>query len=257
MRIAAALLMTLLVPLPCIAGGKPTLPTGLPIPLPTDELAGSIRGHLVRHLPVPLTEKSHNWGHMEYVTRGVKWHGLKPERNRSHQFDGTWRKMVVVAEKPEDTLVIDIRDLSAIEPGKLAFHLFGSMDVKIFADQQNWNNGRRLYAGSIHARARVKVLLRVEVASRLEKGAGFLPDAVFSIRVTHAHLSYDQMKVEHIGGVGGELARLLGDGIHDLVNQWKPELERDLLQRGNEAIIKAGTMKDIRISLSKLMRSSK
>jgi hypothetical protein len=41
------------------------------------------------------------------------------------------------------------------------------------------------------------------------------------------------------------------------VTQWRPSLERDLLEKANAAIVKAGENKEVRLSLAKLFKASK
>src|SRR5262249_58693374 len=99
----------------------------------------------------------------------------------------------------------------------------------------------------------VKVLLHCELIARLEDAGGFLPDAVFRLRVVRAQLSYDNLVVEHIAGVGGEFAQLLGDAVKGGLRQWHPSLESELLAPASAAIVKAGDSKEVRLSVSKLL----
>jgi len=62
------------------------------------------------------------------------------------------------------------------------------------------------------------------------------------------------LEVDHILGIGGDGARILGDALIEFVKDIKPELERDLLEKGTRAIVKAGDTKEIRISLEKLIK---
>ena len=77
------------------------------------------------------------------------------------------------------------------------------------------------------------------------------------LKVTKADLRYDNLKFEHIAGVGGEAAEMIGELAHTAVNQWRPSLERDLLEKANAAIVKAGENKEVRLSLTKLFKTTK
>jgi hypothetical protein len=59
--------------------------------------------------------------------------------------------------------------------------------------------------------------------------------------------------VEHIAGLGGEAAKLLGDAARGSIKQWRPSMEHELLAKANVAIVKAGDTKEVRVSLSKLL----
>src|ERR1700730_9861937 len=92
-----------------------------PAPLPllgnrsTQELAEMLRGFLLNALPDPLYEASPGWGQMAYVKRGVVWKGeggvLQPHFQYSHKNDGTWRKIRVTADRPAETLLLQIDEV--------------------------------------------------------------------------------------------------------------------------------------------------
>jgi hypothetical protein len=63
--------------------------------------------------------------------------------------------------------------------------------------------------------------------------------------------------VEHIAGVGGETAKLLGEGVRGALRQWHPSLERELRAKAEAAIVKAGDSRDVRLNMLELLRSRK
>ncbi|HZT80272.1 MAG TPA: hypothetical protein VFA26_08625, partial [Gemmataceae bacterium] len=71
-------------------------------------------------------------------------------------------------------------------------------------------------------------------------------------RATKADLRYDNLVVEHVAGVGGELAKLIGDAFHGGLTQWRPALERELLARADAAIVRAADTKEVRVNLAGL-----
>jgi hypothetical protein len=181
---------------------------------------------------------------------GSKLHFEKVYTLKNH---GEWRKIQVRAPNIPDTLIFDIRNIQRPESGRLTFDVFMSLDTHIEYEQQNWANGLRLYSGSATIDARVKLNLKCEVSTRLEKSGTVVPDMIVGLRVVDAHLGYDNLKTEHIAGVGGEAARVLGDAVKGGLDKWKPEMERELLARADEAIVKAGQSKEVRLSLSELL----
>ena len=82
-----------------------------------------------------------------------------------------------------------------------------------------------------------------------------MPELVAQLKVTRADLRYDNLKFQHIAGIGGEAAEIIGELAHAALNQWRPSLERDLLAKANAAIVKAGEHKEVRIGLSKLFKA--
>jgi hypothetical protein len=221
-----------------------------------DALAGALRGFVIKALPTPLYEDTRHWT-LQKPVREVKWRGkgvhVHAEKIDVMKNDGRWWKVAVMADRLPDTLVFDLRDARPIEPGRMTFTAFISFDTHVHYERQNWHSGRRTYSSSVRARLRVRLTLHCEATARLDGNGGLLPDAVFRLRVLSAESGYDNFVVEHIGGVGGEAAKLLGDAARGSLKQWRPSMERELLARADAALVKAGDTKEVRVSLSKLM----
>jgi len=228
---------------------------------PLKGMAGALRSLLVDALPDPLYEASPGWGNTRPVANGVKWRGqglrARPEVVKVPRNDGVWRKVKVRANNLKDTLVFDVRDSKNPDKGRTTFTVFLSFDARVEYEQQNWDKGVRLYAGGVKARMRVKLTLSCEATTRLEKNGTFVPDTVFRLRVTQSDLKYDNLVVEHLGGVGGGAAKLLGDAAHAAVTRWRPSVERNLVRRVNAAIVRAGDTREIRIGLGNLLKKSR
>jgi hypothetical protein len=96
---------------------------------------------------------------------------------------------------------------------------------------------------------RVKVLLTCEMTTRLEYGKSFIPDVIFRLRVPKANLGYDDFRVEHAYGVGGDLAKKWGETAENWLHDRHPELEQELLAKANAAIVKAADTKEVRLGL--------
>ncbi len=218
--------------LPLLAGGS------------KDSLAGSLRGYLLRALPNPL-----------YETDPTK--RLKARKPHSKRKQGIWRNVRITAVNPGDNLIVDLRDVRAPEAGTLTFGVFLALDVRIDYHRQLWEAGIKLYDGSVRARARLKLTLDCEAVTRLETNGLPLPEAVFRLRVTRANVQLENLVVEHIAGVGGDAAKLIGDSLRSSLHRLHPSLERDLLARAGAAIVKAGDTKEVRIGLTQLLKKRK
>ena len=221
-----------------------------------DALAGTLRGFLVKSLPNPVYEDARHWG-MQKSVREVRWRGKGLHVHREEvdvlKNDGRWWKVRVTGERLADTLVLDLRDARQVEPGRMTFTAFISFDTHVDFDRQVWRSGTRTYSGGIRARLRVRLTLHCEATARLDAGGGILPDALFRLRVLRSESGYDNFVVEHIAGLGGEAAKLLGDAARGSLKQWRPSMERELLAKADAAIVKAGDTKEVRVSLSKLL----
>lgn len=226
-------------------------------PPSAEELAKIMRTMMMAAVPTPLVEQSFNWGHQKNVPVGLKWEKdgifLKPKVQEKMHNDGIWRKVRVDADNFEKNLIVQVRDVRFPEKGKVLFDVIVTARVKINFQQQFWNNGTRLYSGETRARCRTFLHLKCESTSRIEKSSSFLPDVIFRMRVLKADLKYDEFVVEHTAGLGGDLAKILGDAVHDCVKQWKPSLEKNLLEKANKSIAKAGDTKEVKLGIGKLL----
>lgn len=261
----ALLLLTLATPATATDPPGPVKPkfdaSGL-LPLLTsaspDALAGAIRGYLVHNMPEPLYEAWPGWGNTCNVACGIKWKGqgigVHPEIMYKRKNDGKWGHIRVNALNPADNLVFDIRDVQNPEAGRFTFTVFLSFDARVEYEHQTWESGMRLHSGSAKARFRVKATLPCEATYRFEAGKLFVPDAIFRMRVTQANVGFDNFVMEHVAGLGGEAARILGDAGRGGLHKWHPGLERGLLGKANAAIEKAADTKEVRVSAFDLLK---
>jgi hypothetical protein len=223
-----------------------------------DELAGDLRGLLLQNLPNPLYEKEHNWGNQTTVTRrhvAGKLGELHIEIMHEPKNDGVWKKIHVEAVNPGDSLIFDVRNVANVETGKITFQVFAALDTNITYTHQRWQTGLKLFDATARAKARIKMTIDCEATTRIENGK-LLPDLVVELKVTKADVKYDNLKFEHIAGIGGDAAQLIGELAHAALTQWRPSIEKDALAKANAAIIKAGQHKEVRLSLAKLFKSN-
>jgi len=258
--LAAAALASLVPAAPAAAPHFDPAAASILDPSASAALAGSLRAALLEAAPDPLAEDDSHWGGRRLVGDGIKWHGhglhVHPEIVKAEKNDGRWWKVRAAAERLPDTLVVDLRDVRAAGRGVTTFTAFLSFDARVEYDQQNWDRGVRLYSGSAVARLRLNLVLHCEATTKLERNGTPLPDAMFRLRVTDAKLGYDHFEVEHIVGVGGDLAKLIGEAVKDGVEQWRPSLERNLLRKADAAIVKAGDTKEVRLSVLKVLKGN-
>ena len=168
---------------------------------------------------------------------------------------GTWRKIRITADNVSNSLVFNVRDVRPLGSGGSAFTVFLAFDARVHYEKQVWEAGVRLLSDSARARLRVKLTLNCEVSVRFEQAGQLVPDAVVRLRVTHSDLGYDDFVMEHIAGMGGDLAKLLGDTVKGTLHRFDPALERHLLARANAAIEKSADTKEVRLSLSSLLKN--
>jgi hypothetical protein len=221
------------------------------------ELASIMRTLLMSALPSPLVAKEFNWGHQVEVMNGITWDGdgilKKPHKQKKMKNDGVWRKIAVEAFNPEKYLTVAVKNVQQPEKGKFTFDMVVTLQARIMFEQQMWSRGTRLYSGETRARCRPILALKCESTSRVEQTGGLIPDVVFRMRVLDAKLNYDEFRVDHTAGVGGEMAKILGDAVHDTIKLWMPSLEKDMKEKAQQAIVKAGDTKEVKLGLSRLL----
>lgn len=226
-------------------------------PPPAEELAKVVRTFAITALPSPLAEQLDDWGKQKNVTVGIKWEKngilLKPKPTQGLRNDGTWRRIRVDAVDPEKNLNVMVRNVQKKGKGVMTFELVVTLPVRIKFEQQVWVAGERLYSGETRARCRPILTLQCESTTKAIKTDSFFPDITMRMRVEKADLNYDQLVVEHTAGVGGDLAKTLGKTTIDLINQWKPSLQKNLLEKANQAIVKVGDTKEIKLGLGNLL----
>ncbi len=222
-------------------------------------VAENLRALLIEATPDPLVEDHSHWGGQRLIAHGLEWHGqglhFHPDVAKTLRNDGFWRRVKVSPVRLPDTVVVGLRDVRHPAPGLTTFAAYVSFDARLEYEQQNWDRGLRLYAGSVEAKMRLNLVLQCEATARLEPNGTLLPDAVFRLRVTEANLSYDHFEVDHATGVGGDLAKMIGEAAKAGVEQWRPSLERNLLHKADAAIVKAGDTKEVRVSVLKLLQA--
>ena len=220
-----------------------------------EALAGSLRAQMVPLLPTTLYEANPGWGRTGRTPNGLKWKGVRPQMQYADKNDGTWRKVRITAGNWADTLVFDLRNVQHPETGRMTCDIFLSFDARVDYEQQNWKSGIKLWGGSLRARLRAKLLLQCEASVQLDTAHKIVPDAVIRMAATRAELGYDNLIVEHVAGLGGAAAKLLGDAARSSLRQWHPSLERELLAKGDAAIVKAAGTREVRVNLLSLLRS--
>ncbi|MSQ95028.1 MAG: hypothetical protein EXR98_10800 [Gemmataceae bacterium] len=243
-RFTASLLMVLLAACPVLAQADPLV-----------QMGKVLQPMLADAMPKILYEKTQNWDHQAMVPVGLRWHGLKSYVVKSPRNHGEWHRLSVTSQDLRRTLDLQIYDVKNLSAEKQTFKVYLTFQMGAEYEQQNWANGLRLWSGSVRARVQVKAYLQCEDTLRFDTSKGPLPDFVFRMRVTGAKVDYDKLVVEHITGLGGDAAKLIGQAAHKAMNQWRPSIERNLLAKAGDAIVRAADTREIRVGFGSLLPS--
>jgi len=227
-------------------------------PVARGTLAKVLRDLLLKNLPDPLSKSSPGWGKQKAVTVvNRRREGLRvwSEPVRELRNDGLWRRYETRIPNPEK-IVLAVTELTRADDGKVSLTvgvIADRVDVKF--EQQVWRNGTRLYGGETRAHCKGSLLLKVEVTTKTEfKPGSFVPEVKVNVRATEAHLGYEDLVVDHTAGLDGEAAKALGDFAVRVIKELKPDLEGELLQKANAAIVKAAGSRDFRLALDSLKK---
>lgn len=234
---------------PLVALGQPSTDTS------AETLARTLKPYLIEAMPKVLYEKIDNWDHQVMVPVGVKWRGLKPMVTKSLRNHGEWKKLIVTSQDLPRTLDLKISDFKTIDADRQTFKVHLRFQMGVHYEQQNWESGARLWSGSVRARTQLKIEMDCENTLRVEIGKDLLPDFILRIRVTNAKVHYDNLVVEHINGIGGTGAKLIGQAAHDAMKQWRPSIERDLLARAGASIVKTADTREVRLGFGNLVKT--
>jgi hypothetical protein len=211
-----------------------------------------------KHLPDPLSKSSRNWGKQTAVTVVRRYRdGLRiySEAVQELRNDGHWKRTTVRVPEP-DNLAIAVTELTHPSPGRmLATVAVVAERVDLRFEQQLWRNGLRLYSGETRAHCKGGLLVKAEVVSkaRFQKGS-FFPEMTLMLRVTDADLFYEKLVVDHTAGVDGDAARVIGNVLIDLVKAVKPDVEKELREKAEAAVVKAVGIREFKVALDRLFR---
>jgi hypothetical protein len=224
-------------------------------------LAEAVRSYALRTLPTPLYETSRNWDHTAPAATGLKWktHGLHTQVRvaKAPRKDGTWRKVRITAINPAQELRVAVQNLRQAEPGRTTFELWIAMPARVDYERQTWKAGVKLLDVKARARFQIELAVSCEANTRVEWQGNLVPEAVLQLRLTKANFGYEHLVVEHLAGLGGDGAKLLGDVVEEAIHQWHPSLEKGLLAHADAAIEKAGQTREIRLGVSTLLKMRK
>ena len=167
---------------------------------------------------------------------------------------GNWQQTRATSNNLPHNLVLKLRDLQVRDAEHITFKMFLALPATIEFHQQIWQNGLLVLVTKARARLRIKADLNIETTIKLDSKGEILPDLVLGLRIADARVSYDNLVLENIDGIGGDAARLTGETIRSALKRWKPSLERDLLDKARTAVLRAGETREVRVSLAKLIK---
>jgi hypothetical protein len=212
-----------------------------------------------KYIPDPLSKSSQNWGKQTAVTvvrryrDGLRFYSEAVQELRN---DGHWKRTTLRVPEP-DKIALAVTELTHPTPGKvLATVAVVAERVDVKFEQQLWRNGRRLYGGETRAHCKGGLLVKAEVVSKTEfKDGSLLPEVTLKLRLTDADVFYENLVVDHTAGLDGDAAVAVGDLLIDLAKAVKPDVEKELRDKAEAAVVKAVGVREFRLELDRLLQS--
>ena len=236
--------------------GKASLKTD---PAEAAALTKVLRNLAKKHLPDPISKSNQNWGHQKAFTvihRYREGPRIWSEAVEEMRNDGHWKRTTV--RLPEaDKVMLAVTELTHPEPGKmLATVAVVAERVDIRFEQQIWKNGVRLYGGETRAHCKGGLVLTAEVVSKsVVKKGSFFPEVSFKLRIVDADLYHEKIVVDHTAGLGGDAANAIGDVLLAVVKAVKPQMEKELREKAEAAIVKAVGIREFKLTLDQLLQA--
>ncbi|MBA4186764.1 MAG: hypothetical protein C0467_01975 [Planctomycetaceae bacterium] len=230
-----------------------------PVPPEAEIVAQMLRDLLKKNIPDPLTKSNQNWGHQKGVTVVRRYReGLRfwVEPVQEFQNDGVWRRVDV--RIPEPTKVgLTVNELTYAPDGKIHITVGVACErVDMKMEQQVWRNGLRLYSGETRAHCAAGLIVKAVVTTKTEfKKGSFIPvpEVTLQVRATEAQIFHTDFVVDHTAGLDGDPAKNVGDLMVKLVKAVKPDLEKDLIEKANAAIVKAAGTREFKLAFDKIL----
>ena len=247
-------------PAPTPAPLKLKSPKSVPQPTPAENaaLAKTLRGLLLQHMPNPLVKANDGWGKQkEYVVGAVMLRNPKrfgPDAPRQMVNDGLWRRVTLTARKPAETLNLSIPELVRPTETTALLTVNTEMEVDFRVEHQLWTRGRQIYTGETRGHCKAAMTVKASVETKMEANPGaLLPSITLVVKVTDVKLFHDKFIIDHTAGMDGPDAQKMGDFMLEVAKSVKPDLEAQLMEKANAAVLKAVGSKDIKVQLDKLL----
>ncbi len=208
---------------------------------------------------IPKTfEDTRHWGKRRKVangldieTKGLRLRISKRERAMRH---GLWRRFRVTLLNPHETLQLRIENLRSPAAGQFRWDLYVRARVNVDARFEHWNLGVKLLNGSADADATLEVHADCSVKIHVETdGDDKAPVVVLRPTVHKIGLRLPDLDVNHFGTVRGRVAREVGSGFEDVIEDLLQTQEKPIRNKAQKSIDKHAD--DFRIPLADVLSS--
>jgi len=206
----------------------------------TPQLVNWLTSMVHANLP-PTYEDDRKWGLQKEVWDGVKvWReGTRIETKRKTKLvnAGTWTRYSIAIVEPEKNLHVAFHRLDALPDASIAFAVSVECPLEVFGRLSQWARDVQLVSVSANADASCRMTLDGTVRFQMNM-LKLPPDIVIRPHVDHAHIELTHYRVRRISQVGGDVAKVLGNGLRGVVDEKLEEMNSKLADKINKQITK-------------------
>jgi hypothetical protein len=191
-----------------------------------------------RNLPETY-EDDRKWNLQKEVWDGIRLRreGWRLETERKHKLvnAGTWTRYRISIVDPDENLFIQFQQLEMMADGRVAFTILVDCSLDVFGRLSQWARDVQLISISANADAACRLTLAGTV--KFEVNPLTLPPQV-SLRpqIDRAHIDLTYYRVRRISQIGGDFAKILGQGLRRVVDEKIEELNGKLAGKINEQL---------------------
>lgn len=203
--------------------------------LATPQLIGWLTDMVQDNLP-PIYEDDRKWGQQKEVWDGVKfWREngrLETKRRTKLVNSGTWTRYTIAIVEPEKNLHVRFHRMELLSDSRIAFEISVDCPLDVFGRLSQWVRDVQVVSISANADA----ACRLNIAGTVQFQMNVLklpPDIKIKPRVDYAHVELTHYRVRRISQVGGDFAKLLGEGLRGVVDEKLADMNSKLSDKIN------------------------
>lgn len=196
---------------------------------------------LIRDNLPPTYEDDRKWGKTKEVWNGVRLRreGLKIETERRIRTvnTGSWTRYKIRLVDPDRLLHVQFDRLEPLENGDISFRVVTDCTLDIFGRLSQWVRDVQVISLSANADAVCRLTLEGTVAVRMNMFK-FPPDLAIKPHVDVANVELVHYRVRRISQVGGDFAKVLGNGLRGAVDEKIENFNGKLVDKINRQLDK-------------------
>ena len=196
---------------------------------------------LIRDALPAKYENNKQWGMTKQIYEGLKveregWK-IETRRRRKTVNHGTWKRYEVTLINPDQHFQLDLRDVTETGDGRYRFDVVCTAKLHVFGRLSQWERGVQLISLSADADTNVRMRIVGTVGLKLDPFK-LPPDVALDPQVTEAKLELLDFRLNRVSELHGPLAKHLGEGLREVVEDKVDNVNRTLAAKLNQQIDK-------------------